>query len=150
MNILYSFAPNTNTWIDPFGLRGVTVTRAPKGSAFDYILKLDSSVYPETAGHIKNAIRKGCPSIVTIDRDDPEAVKKRRNDSLKNKCTKKGKDRDEWPMAMFAEGGTNNNCPGNVADVELIGFSDNRGAGKSIQLALANFLDGTKVKFKIV
>ena len=125
---------------DPFGLRGVTVTRAPKGSAFDYILKLDSSVYPETAGHIKDAIAGGKPSVVTIDRLN---ASKQRRDALKGtKCTK-GTDRDEWPMSMFKEGGTG-------ASIRNISPSDNRGAGSSIGHALSDIRNGKKIKFEII
>ncbi|MMZ60551.1 Sporulation-specific extracellular nuclease precursor [compost metagenome] len=41
---------------------------------------------------------------------------------LKGVPTRKGKDRDEWPMAMCAEGGDG-------ADVRYISPKDNRGAG---------------------
>jgi len=46
----------------------LSTSKASKGSAFDFILKLDSSVYLETAQHIKDAIASGKPSVVTIDR----------------------------------------------------------------------------------
>lgn len=53
-------------------------------------------------------------------------------------------------MAMFKEGGKNNNCPNNVADVFYIRPSDNRGAGSSIKAALSHLFDGVQVKFKII
>jgi RHS repeat-associated core domain protein len=62
----------------------------------------------ETAGHIRDAIKKGCPDIVTLQRSgsaNKKKVKKRRRESLKGHKCQKGKDRDEWPMAMFKEGG---------------------------------------------
>ena len=57
--------------------------------------------------------------------------------------TQKGTDRDEWPMAMFKEGGTG-------ANVKHIDPADNRGAGSAIGSALRDLPDGTKVKFKIM
>ncbi|HGC6391003.1 TPA: NucA/NucB deoxyribonuclease domain-containing protein [Cronobacter dublinensis] len=51
-------------------------------------------------------------------------------------------DRDEFPMAMFKEGGKG-------ASVRYINPSDNRGAGSSIANALKPFPDGTKVKIKV-
>lgn len=53
-------------------------------------------------------------------------------------------------MAMFKEGGKNNNCLNNVADVFHISPSDNRGAGSSIKAALSHLSDGIQVKFKII
>ena len=69
-------------------------------------------------------------------------VKKRRRESLKVHKCQKGKDRNEWPMALFKEGGKNNNCPKNIADVFHISPSDNRGAGSSIKAALSHLSDG--------
>ena len=77
-------------------------------------------------------------------------VKKRRSESLKGHKCQKGKDRDEWRMTMFKEGGKNNNCLNNVADVFHISPSDNRGAGSSIKAALSYLSDGVQVKFKII
>ena len=137
---LYQFAPNATMWLDPLGWKGVTVSKAPKGSAFDFILKLDSSVYPETAQHIKDAIAAGKPSVVTIGR---KGASGRRKEALKGiKCTK-GTDRDEWPMSMFKEGGKG-------ASIRKISPSDNRGAGSSIGHALSDIPDNAKIKFEIV
>lgn len=88
---LYQFAPNATMWLDPLGWKGVTVLKASKGFAFDFILKLDSSVYPETAQHIKDAIASGKPSVVTIDR---KGAAGRRKEALKGTKNAKGTDRD--------------------------------------------------------
>ena len=147
---LYQFAPNAQEWIDPLGLLGTSVSALKNNMV---TLTLDSKVYPETAGHIRDAIKKGCPDIVTLQRSgsaNKKKVKKRRRESLKGHKCQKGKDRDEWPMAMFKEGGKNNNCPNNVADVLHISPSDNRGAGSSIRAALSHLSDGVRVKFKII
>lgn len=81
-------------------------------------LKFPADRYPETAKHIQKAIRKGESAICTINRKDAEENRKA---SLKGVPTKKGYDRDEWPMAMCAEGGAG-------AHIEYITPSDNRGA----------------------
>ena len=137
---LYQFAPNATMWLDPLGWKGVTVSKASKGSAFDFILKLDSSVYLETAQHIKDAIASGKPSVVTIDR---KGAAGRRKEVLKATKCAKGTDRDEWPMSMFKEGGKG-------ASIRKISPSDNRGAGSSIGHALSDIPDNAKIKFEIV
>ncbi|WP_445675580.1 NucA/NucB deoxyribonuclease domain-containing protein [Pseudomonas entomophila] len=54
----------------------------------------------------------------------------------------KAKDRDEWPMAMFEEGGKG-------ASVRHIDPSDNRGAGSSIGNILSDLPNGTKIKVEV-
>lgn len=93
--------------------------------------------YPETAQHIQNAVEKGYPATCTIDRDGAENNRKL---SLRGVETKKGYDRDEWPMAMCAEGGEG-------ADIEYISPSDNRGAGSWVGNQLEEYPDGTLVEF---
>ncbi len=89
-------------------------------------------------GHtLGDAIAAGHSAICTIDRDGAE---ENRKESLKGYPTKKGYDRDEWPMAMCAEGGAG-------ADIRYITPSDNREAGSWVSHRLENFADGTKVKF---
>ena len=93
--------------------------------------------YPETAEHIQEAIKSGESAVCTIDREEAEDNRK---DSLKGVPTKKGYDRDEWPMAMCAEGGSG-------ADIEYITPSDNRGAGSWVGNQLEGYADGTRVEF---
>lgn len=93
--------------------------------------------YPETAKHIKDAIKSGESAICTINREDAD---ENRKESLKDVPTKKGYDRDEWPMAMCAEGGAG-------ADIEYITPADNRGAGSWVGNQLEGYADGTRVEF---
>ncbi|KGE18077.1 NucA/NucB deoxyribonuclease domain-containing protein [Paenibacillus wynnii] len=93
--------------------------------------------YPKTARHIQEAIENGEAPICTIDR---EGADENRRLSLKGVPTKKGYDRDEWPMAMCLEGGEG-------ADIEYIPPSDNRGAGSWVGNQLESFADGTRVEF---
>ncbi|OMF17267.1 hypothetical protein BK131_04700 [Paenibacillus amylolyticus] len=93
--------------------------------------------YPETAKHIQDAVENGHPATCTIDRDGADENRKL---SLRGIETKKGYDRDEWPMAMCAEGGEG-------ADIEYISPSDNRGAGSWVGNQLEEYPDGTLVEF---
>lgn len=96
---------------------------------------IDGARYPETAQHVADAQSNGHSDVLTIDR---AGAKQNRKDSLRGIKTQKGKDRDEYPPAMFEEGGTG-------ASVRHIGPSDNRGAGSTMGKALEQYPDGTKV-----
>ena len=104
----------------------------------DYSLVFPAERYPETATHIQDAIKSGHSAICTIDRPGAED---NRSESLKGVPTKKGFDRDEWPMAMCTEGG-------NDADIEYITPSDNRGAGSWVGNQLEDYPNGSRVEFK--
>lgn len=118
-------------------LIGCSNTKAQSHPDLDVTITFPSSKYPETAQHIKEAIKKGKSDVCTIDR---EGAEENREESLKGIPTKKRFDRDEWPMAMCREGGKN-------ADVKYIDPSDNRGAGSWIGNQLEKYKDGTKVQF---
>ncbi|WP_440110984.1 NucA/NucB deoxyribonuclease domain-containing protein [Paenibacillus sp. QZ-Y1] len=105
----------------------------------DHTLTFPSERYPETAKHIQAAIKAGHSDVCTIDRGGAEG---NRDLSLKGVPVKKGKDRDEWPMAMCAEGGAN-------ADIQYITPKDNRGAGSWVGNQLSTYPDGTRVKFVV-
>ncbi len=62
----------------------------------------------------------------------------RNRESLKGYPTKKGYDRDEWPMCD--EGGAG-------ADIRYISPKDNRGAGSWVSHQLDKYADGTMVRF---
>jgi hypothetical protein len=100
-------------------------------------LTFPSDRYPETAKHIQDAIAKGESATCTINREQAE---ENRKESLKGIPTKKGYDRDEWPMAMCQEGGKG-------ADIEYITPSDNRGAGSWVGNQLEDYANGTRVEF---
>ncbi|WP_447944470.1 RHS repeat-associated core domain-containing protein [Stenotrophomonas indicatrix] len=96
---LYQYAPNPTGWVDPLGL-------TPKSTCgLDNkipVVEVSRSRYPESAKHIKDAQAAGHPSVLTIDR---EGAKDNRRESLKGIDTVPGHDRDEYPPAMFTEGG---------------------------------------------
>ncbi|HHZ9144974.1 TPA: RHS repeat-associated core domain-containing protein [Proteus mirabilis] len=132
---LYVYAPNPLTWVDPWGQKGCKVTIGDK-KTHDIVLTLTKSEYKEAFGHVADFITKKGNDIFTVDRT---GATNRRRLSLQNYSTKTGFDRDEFPMAMFKEGGKG-------ASVRYISISDNRGAGSSISHALSPYPDGTKVK----
>lgn len=105
----------------------------------DYTITFPSDRYPETAQHIKEAVAAGHSATCTIDRDGAD---NNRDLSLRGVDTKKGYDRDEWPMAMCAEGGEG-------ADIKHISPKDNRGAGSWVGHQLSDYPDGTRIQFII-
>jgi len=104
---------------------------------YDYTLVFPSDTYPETALHILGAIEQGYSSVCTIDRGGAEENRKH---SLAGIDTRKGYDRDEWPMAMCQEGGKG-------ASVAYVESRDNRGAGSWVGHQLSAHEDGTRVLF---
>ncbi|MGR5997899.1 NucA/NucB deoxyribonuclease domain-containing protein [Bacillus cereus] len=103
------------------------------------VIEFPSNKYPETAAHIKDAIANGKTDICTIDRD---GAAERRKKSLANIPTKKGYDRDEYPMALCREGGKG-------ADIKYIKPADNRGAGSYIGNKVERLTDGARVKIVV-
>jgi hypothetical protein len=96
---------------------------------------IDSNKYPESAQHIEDAVQSGHPDILTVDRAN---ASNNRKNSLKGIETKPGKDRDEYPPAMFSE------C-GNGASVRHINSSDNRGSGACFGAQCKDVKDGEKI-----
>ncbi|MRT12485.1 hypothetical protein GJV07_09305 [Enterobacteriaceae bacterium RIT711] len=102
------------------------------------VITIDKSKYPESAQHGEDAQKAGYPSTLTIDRS---GAAQRRRESLKDTPIVAGMDRDEYPPAMFKEGGTG-------ASVKPITPSDNRGAGACIGIQCRGLPDGSTVTIK--
>ena len=100
---------------------------------------LSKSSYPESAQHILDAISAGQPDVLTIDREGATA---NRGEALDGYEKSSEFDLDEYPPAMFKEGGKG-------ASVRAISRSDNRGAGSKIGHQLRKYPNGTKVKIII-
>ena len=116
-----------------------SVSKISKGvSKADVEVTIPSNRYPETSKHIRDAQKAGHPDILTIDRS---GAKSRRKDSIGGLNKIPGKDLDEYPPAMFKEGGKG-------ASVRPINSSDNRGSGAYLGNKLRNYPDGTRVKIK--
>jgi RHS repeat-associated protein len=105
----------------------------------DATIAISRGRHPESAAHAEAAMRGGQPSVLTIDRSGASA---RRGDALKDTPRTAGKDRDEYPPAMFREGGAG-------ASVRSIDRTDNRGAGGCIGAQCRGMADGTKVQIKV-
>ncbi|PER28491.1 DNA-entry nuclease [Bacillus cereus] len=114
-------------------------TSVKKTNTYDQVLEFPKERYPETGKHITNAIKEGHSEVCTIDRG---GAADRRKLSLAPYPSKKGYDRDEWPMAMCKEGGKG-------AHIEYISPADNRGAGSWVGNKLDKYPDGTRVKFDV-
>jgi hypothetical protein len=96
---------------------------------------ISRSLAPETAGHVEDAQEAGHPPTLTIDRAGAGA---RRLACLAGYPPRPGRDRDEYPPAMFAEGGEG-------ASVRYISPADNRSAGAQIGAQLRGAKEGWKV-----
>lgn len=102
-------------------------------------ITISRSKYPQSAQHILDAQRAGHPKELTINRT---GAKDNRKQSLQGIKTKLGKDRDEYPPAMFKEGGRG-------ASVRHIDPGDNRGAGACMGIQCRGFNNGDKVRIKV-
>lgn len=120
--------------LESVSVRSTALQRMVNGKQ---VKELSEDDYPESVDHIYSQVGKGNSETMTIDRG---GAKQNRRESLRGYPTMSGQDRDEWPMAMFSQGGKG-------AHIEYIDPSDNRGAGSSIGGVLRGFADGTKVVF---
>lgn len=102
-------------------------------------INVSRSAYPESAAHIEKAQSAGFPSILTIDR---AGASLRRQQSMQGSTPMTKFDRDEYPPAMFKEGGAG-------SSVKYINPSDNRGAGACIGNQCRNVSDGDRVQINI-
>ncbi|HKJ50860.1 MAG TPA: RHS repeat-associated core domain-containing protein [Gammaproteobacteria bacterium] len=103
-------------------------------------IEVSAKQHPEAAKHIQDAQAAGHPKTLTIDRSNAAA---NRNESLRGVPTKKGLDRDEYPPAMFKEGGAG-------ASVRHINIKDNRGSGSCIGAQCSGLPDGARVRIESV
>jgi hypothetical protein len=110
------------------------------GNATPKEVVIDGSKHPEAAANAADAQKAGQPSVVTVDR--PGAADRRR-ESLQGTKPVPGKDRDEYPPAVFKEGGRG-------SQVRPINPSDNRGAGASVGQQIKDVSNGDKVKITII
>jgi RHS repeat-associated protein len=90
---------------------------------------------PEYNRRVQQAQQSGQPSTLTIDR---EGAALRRKEALRGIPTQTGLDRDEYPPAMFVEGGAG-------ADVKYISPSANRSAGSCIMNLCKDLPNGSTI-----
>ncbi|MFN8499970.1 MAG: NucA/NucB deoxyribonuclease domain-containing protein [Anaerolineae bacterium] len=89
---------------------------------------------------VSPALTHSDPSILTIDHAGTDA---RRAASMQGNPTITGLDRDEYPPAMFKEGGSG-------ASVRSINRVQNRGAGACIGNACRGLDDGAQIEIIVV
>ncbi|MEO5927636.1 MAG: RHS repeat-associated core domain-containing protein [Patescibacteria group bacterium] len=106
---------------------------------FSKEVNVSRSKYGEAAEHILDAQRNGKPSVLTIDRPLGDA---NRTTALKGMSKVPGKQLDEYPPAMFKEGGAN-------ASVRAISPRDNMSAGACIGNQCRSLSNGSKVKITV-
>lgn len=113
--------------------------REKVGGGVKKVITILKEKYPESARHIEDAQRNGQPSELTIDR---AGASSRRAASLSGKPKVPGSDLDEYPPALFKEGGDG-------ASVRPISKSDNRGSGACIGNGCRPLSNGDKVKIEV-
>ena len=100
---------------------------------------VSKSAHPESAQHILDAQAAGKPKTLTIERSGAAF---RRRASTGGFPRETGKQPDEYPPAMFLEGGAG-------ASVRNIAAADNMGAGASIGNQLRGAPDGCKATITV-
>ncbi len=104
------------------------------------VISLSKARYGEAAQHAEDAIRAGQPAVLTVDRAGAAA---NRSASIGGRPKVPGKQLDEYPPAMFREGGAG-------ASVRPVNPTDNMAAGACIGNACRVLPDGTRVRIEIV
>ena len=102
-------------------------------------ITVSRSRQPQSAAHIEEAQAKGLPSILTVNRG---GATQNRAESLRGIPPRAGFDRDEYPPAVFKEGGKG-------ASVKYIAPGDNRSGGATIGNQLRDVEDGEQVEIKV-
>jgi hypothetical protein len=103
-------------------------------------INVSKKLYGQAAKHIEDAQNAGQPEIVTIDRSN---APQRRTEAMSKLPPLPFLERDEYPPAMFKEGGAN-------ASVRYVNPRDNRACGAYIGNACRPYPDGTRVRIKVV
>jgi hypothetical protein len=96
----------------------------------------DRSRYPDIYQHWLDAIAKGWPKIMVLDRAGADA---RRNRLLRSIPTRAGQNRDELPNTILRSGW--------LADVEYVPASENKSQGASLGAQLRGVCDGVRVQY---
>ncbi|WP_443983614.1 NucA/NucB deoxyribonuclease domain-containing protein [Alteromonas sp. McT4-15] len=123
---------------------GLATRTADKGA--DVVSNVTKNVdisrakYGEAAEHIADAQKAGHPDVLTIARDGADANRKA---SIGGLPKVPGKQLDEYPPAMFKEGGAG-------ASVRAISPKNNMGAGACIGNACRGLANGEKVRIRVV
>lgn len=131
-------AARIGRWAD----KGVDLARQADNIPVQNVAKeipISRAKYGEAADHIADAQNAGHPDILTIARD---AASTNREASIGGIPKVTGKQLDEYPPAMFKEGGAG-------ASVRPISPRDNMAAGACIGNACRGLANGDKVRIKV-
>jgi hypothetical protein len=101
------------------------------------VLQFDRSRYPNIYQHYLDAIAKGWPKIMIIERTGADS---RRDRLLAHIPPRVGQDRDEWPAAVLREGW--------LGDMEYVPSSENRSQGGALGAQLRGLCDGVRVRYE--
>jgi RHS repeat-associated protein len=112
----------------------------PGTTAASTAIEVSRARFGEAPQHIAEAQNAGHPRTLTLDRI---ATRARSREALRGTRTAPGLDRDEYPPAMFREGGAG-------ASVRTINRHDNRACGAYIGNKCRNLPNGTQVLIKVV
>jgi hypothetical protein len=104
--------------------------------------------YPNIRRHFIDAVKKGWPTILVLNRQGASA---RRDRLLESYPTRTGYDRDEYPPAVGRGRGhgleRGSDPRGWKADVEYVPSRENRSHGSSLGLKLRRFCNGTRFRY---
>ena len=102
-------------------------------------VQISKAKYGEAANHIADAQKAGHPDVLTISREGAPANRKASTGGMDRVP---GKQLDEYPPAMFSEGGKG-------ASVRAINPKDNMAAGACIGNACRGLPNGAKIEIKV-
>ena len=103
-------------------------------------IEVRASRFGQTAEHWAEAQAAGHPSVLTVNK---AGAKSNRAAAMEGQAPAgPGRDRDEYPPAMFSEGGSG-------ASVKSVDASSNRSLGSYIGNQLRKLPNGTRVKIKV-
>ena len=103
------------------------------------IVTVSRRAHPEAAAHVERAQAAGHPRTLTVDRTGASS---NRAEAMRGQPRRAGTDRDEYPPAIFQEGGRG-------SSVENIRPSDNRGWGASMGHQCRNVRNGQRVTIMV-
>ena len=107
-----------------------------------------ASKYPNIARHTRQAIAKGWPSVVVVNRAGAD---KRRDELLADIPTRRGYDRDEYPPAAgrgHGQGLQRGSSPsGWKASVMYVPSAENRSHGSVMGSAISHWCSGTHFRY---
>lgn len=116
--------------------QGGRSTRGPPKAEMVHEVRLPSARFPETAAHVRDAQTAGHPLVLTIERIGVDA---NRHAAQSGHVRPSGMQLDEYPPAMFREGGKG-------ASVRPVSPRDNMGAGACIGNQCRHLPSGSKVR----